>query len=377
MFDRKHILSADYQDDKVLYRGKSYPAGYFVIQFLNNYWFTEVNNLSASYRPALQNLPESLTNGIVNKKEFDIATHEILDILTYLPLIPPFDTMRTEIKDERESIPNLLGEINQKRVTEYLHTRSKLTLADSIDEYLQIDPFQEVEYGQQKLVFEAIIRVTRAYQQLVANIRFAARAFVAFEEQLHTIPKLDEKHMLPLALKVLGSNNIPLTLQYVAIKKTKRSNTTTIARRLHFDNYLSFILTDFYEGLHYGHYPRECPICGKFFLMTSARRQQYCNGIAPDKYRGKQISCRKLAAVIGRKELAENDPIIDLYNRRCSAIRTEKSRRKITPEFAAIACKLAKDRKFRALQDESYAQSRYNQDMTKEQLYEDARKSLK
>ena len=106
----------------------------------------------------------------------------------------------------------------------------------------------------------------------------------------------------------------------------------------------------------------------------SARRQAYCDGMAPYELRGKRTTCRKYAAAMGRRELAENDPIKDLYNRRRSVIRTEKNRGTITPEFAAAAYKLAKEHKFRALQDQVYAASQYSLDMEREQLYRDAEK---
>lgn len=137
------------------------------------------------------------------------------------------------------------------------------------------------------------------------------------------------------------------------------------------DNYLSFILTDFFEALHRGHYSRRCGVCKTYFLMTSARRQEYCDGMAPYELRGKRTTCRKYAAAMGRKELAENAPIKDLYNRRRSAIRTEKNRGTITPEFAATAYNLAEDHKYRALQDETYAQDQY-----REQLYKATEKLI-
>ena len=98
--------------------------------------------------------------------------------------------------------------------------------------------------------------------------------------------------------------------------------------------------------------------------------------MAPYELRGKQVSCRKMAAAEGRKERAAGNPVIDVYNRRCSAIRTEKNRGTITPEFAAAASKLAKDHKYRALQDETYAKDQYIQDMTREQLYKAAEKLI-
>ena len=57
--------------------------------------------------------------------------------------------------------------------------------------------------------------------------------------------------------------------------------------------------------------------------MQSARRQQYCMGIAPEQIRGQNVTCRRYAASMKRKEKAENDPISAIYTNRCSAIRTE------------------------------------------------------
>ena len=111
--------------------------------------------------------------------------------------------------------------------------------------------------------------------------------------------------------------------------------------------------------------------------MTSARKQEYCTGMAPQELRGRRVTCRKYAAAMGRKERAENDPITDLYNRRCSVIRTEKSRGTLTEEFAQAAKRLAKEHKQWAFQDDAYAATQYSLDMDREQLYKDAEKLIK
>ena len=101
---------------------------------------------------------------------------------------------------------------------------------------------------------------------------------------------MDEAHLLPLALKIFGEHHFVQSGRYIAVKKNVKSKSATLAKRLEFDSYYSFILTDFFEGLHYGHYPRRCEICGKYFLMQSARRQKYCPyGIAPELYRGRKM----------------------------------------------------------------------------------------
>ena len=89
-----------------------------------------------------------------------------------------------------------------------------------------------------------------------------------------------------------------------------------VAKRLHFRNYYGFILTDFFEGLRYNHYPRRCEVCKNYYLMKSARQQKYCDGYAPEELTdGEKLSCRQYAAWVGKKELAEGNPIKEIYNR--------------------------------------------------------------
>ena len=170
---------------------------------------------------------------------------------------------------------------------------------------------------------------------------------------------------------MFGAAPLPLTVEYTGLKKNRASTDATVARRLHFNRYYSFLLTDFFEGLHYGHYPRRCPVCGMYFLMQSARRTVYCSGMSPYVVRKQPLSCRAYGAYIHRKELAKNDPITDIYNRRCAAIRSEASRGTITKQFAANAQKLAKEHKQRAQSDHDYAVTQYEKDMERVKLYHD------
>ena len=160
------------------------------------------------------------------------------------------------------------------------------------------------------------------------------------------------------------------------ILKSTRSKAETLARRLYFDSYYSFVITDFFEGLHHGHYPRQCGICEKYFLMTSAARQKYCTGYAPFKLKGKAITCRKYAARINRKEYADANPIIRLYKNRCSALRMERKRGKHDDILTNAALAVAKERMQRAKADPDYANGQYEADMIREELYAEADRRL-
>lgn len=215
------------------------------------------------------------------------------------------------------------------------------------------------------------------YNRISSDMQKVFTDLTGFVSRADEAIRLDEAHLLPIALEIFGETPSPLNTQYVPYKKNAKSQATTVARRLYFDSYYSFVLTDFFEGLHYGHYPRKCEICGNYFLMTSARRQRYCTGIAPYEVRGKKVSCRTYAASINRKELAAADPIVDIYTRRCNAIRSEKSRGTITGEFAAKALKLAKEYKLIAQDDEEYAKKQYPRNMKRDNLYSETDKRLK
>ena len=182
---------------------------------------------------------------------------------------------------------------------------------------------------------------------------------------------------MPIALDIFGNEKLDVTSEYVALRKTAKSKTMVTARRMFFDNYYSFVLTDFFEGLHYGHYPRRCPICKRYFLMTSARRQVYCNGTAPYTLKGKPITCRKYAARMKEKELSEGNPINPIYKSHCSAIRVEQKRSTITAEFAAMALKVAKEYWQKAKFDDNYANGLYKADMKRENLYMETDRRLK
>ena len=111
--------------------------------------------------------------------------------------------------------------------------------------------------------------------------------------------------------------------------------------------------------------------------MLTVRRQKYCNGYAPFKHKGKKITCRRYAAYINLKERCENDPALRIYRNRCGSIRVDKSRGKITTEFAKLVKGLAEDRMYRAMEESEYELTQYIKDMAKHKLYEDAAKLAK
>ena len=375
--DKISFFSADYRDGRVHIGGKSYPAGTFATHLLNQFYENDTAARIGVFTTDNWQLENMLRLGYLNIPDYVKAGERMVNIFTALPWLKPFDMLGTD--NECNRITELFSEENGNIISEYFFRRAKIGEMDSMQAMFHHLP---KEYdkgffdGAERLITE-VNSTLKFYDALSDDIRNAFQNLKTFTTRVDDADRLDEEHLLPIALEVFGSVPFPVTTEYVPIKKTSKSTTATLTRRLYFDSYYSFVVTDFFEGLHHGHYPRQCGICNKYFLMTSARRQQYCNGIAPYEVRGKKVTCRKYAASINRKELAAADPVVDIYNRRCSAIRTEKGRGTITETFAAMATELAREYKFKALQNSDYASGQYALDMSRERLYAETDKRLK
>ena len=375
--DKISFFSADYRDGRVHIGGKSYPTGTFAVHLLNQFYENDTAARIGVFTTDNWQLENMLRIGYINISDFVKAGERMVNIFTALPWLKPFDILGTN--DERNRVSELFSEENGNILSEYFFRRAKVSEMDTVQTIFHQLPkeYDKEFFSKAETLLKEVNTTLCFYDRLSDDIRNAFHKLKDFTNEVDEADRFDEEHLLPIALEVFGSMPFPVTTAYVPIKKTSKSTTATLARRLYFDSYYSFVVTDFFEGLHHGHYPRQCGICNKYFLMTSARHQQYCNGIAPYEVRGRKTTCRKYAASINRKELAAADPVVDIYNRRCSAIRTEKGRGTITESFAKMATELAKEYKFKALQNSDYANKQYALDMSRERLYAETDKRMR
>ena len=372
----KLFFSADYRDGRVRIGSKTYSAGYYCVHLLNQYYKDDTAARISVFTNRNWQLQEQLNAGYLNASDFTKAGDEICNIFQALPWLKPFDVL--DIKAERNRVMNLFTSENAEMLMAYFRRRVAVGNMDEGQVLLHLLPpeYEKTFFEQADRLLAEVHRTLQFYDRIGADIRKSFTQLVRFVERADEAERLDEAHLLPIAMDIFGELPLPVTTEYVPHKKNTKSKAEVVARRLFFDSYYNFIITDFFEGLHYGHYPRQCEICETYFLMTSARRQRYCSGMSPYTFRGKQISCKQYAASINRKELATADPIVDIYNRRCGAIRSEKSRGSITEEIAAKAKELALEHKLHAQEDPQYANTQYPLDMAQKALYEEARRHL-
>lgn len=375
--ERINFFSADYRDGRVTVGDKTYPAGTFAMHLLNQYYDDDTASRIAVFRNNIWKIKSTLQKGYLNADLLEKAESDMQYILQILPLLSPFD--RLDLETERDRIKRLFTQKVGEFIVEYLRAKSHVLAMDDGKIIHDILPpeYDEEEYKYAENILNNIQSTLQFYDRLGDDIMDAHDVLTAFIERMDEAERFDESHLLPIALEVCGETNLNIITEYVAVKKNAKSKGFVTARRMYFDNYFSFVMTDFFEGLHYGHYPRWCQICGKYFLMTSAHKQKYCNGYAQVLIKGKKITCRKYAARMSEKERAADNPLTVIYKNRSSAIRVEKSRGTISKEFADVALRLAKENWQRAKFDDIYAEQQYTHDMERENLYAETDKRIK
>jgi len=134
--------------------------------------------------------------------------------------------------------------------------------------------------------------------------------------------------------------------------------------------------SDLFEGLCVGHAPKKCKICGKWFLTTNARHTKYCGGYAPgDKL---HRTCRQIGNLKGReqRELADDHPVIQIYEKRLNTINRYIKRGKLDEDLAEVMKKLAKDKMLRAKSNVAYAKGTYEKEMEQVALKKEAQKCI-
>lgn len=378
MSDGLGFLTAVYRDGRVHIGGKSYPAGTFAVQLLNQYYKDDTAARIAVFRQSNWNVREQLCAGYLNETDFTKAGKEILTILQTLPKLKPFSSL--DIAAEKQRIAELFTESNAAAILDYLCRRVAVAKMGKGSASLGVFPpeYDKMLFKTGETMCATVLSTLRFYDTIPEDMRKAFEQLKKFVSRVDEADRFDERHLLPIATEIFGSNPFPLHTEYIALPKRRNSRILVTARRMTFESYYSFILTDFFEGLHHGHYPRRCEVCKQYFLMQSARRQKYCTyGTAPELYHGEKISCRRYAVIQGKAERAKDNPLKAAYDRRCSAIRSEKSRGTISAEFAQVAQELAKRRLEQAEEDDTYAKANYFTDLERTKLYADTDRRMK
>jgi len=385
-------FAVDFGDDHIYIGNKAYPKGFFANAVLN-ITKDEMTALLITTAPAYHAWQNVLGYGY-SDESFDMAKDSVMKLKTELFQRMPFCLLDLETEEER------LDFAFSDDAKDYLHNfwellqkidgSGALLAADITDEEKELLETGSAlhKYFREILTFYVYIPMDFSnFSTAILNLEYSKLRELQVRDEHHYAVASDEffsDPILPLALyasqitpAVAGFTLKPIVKQeFIVLPEPQKKQQKMLARRLHFCRIMDFLVTDFFEGLHAGHAPKQCPVCNRFFLTTNARPRKYCDGYAPNDPRGR--TCQQVGARKKRdeREQADDHPVKQIYKTRCNTIDHHVRDGKIDREFAKAAKRIAKDRQSKALRDNEYYLKHYESEMTQEAVYAAAEREL-
>ena len=359
-------FSVDFHEDQMYLAGQAYPKGYFANEILN-IGGKKVAQLLRCAAPAIR-----LRNDLLENR-FDPAMFEQFDdsiclVKSILHKQMPFCLM--DWNTENAHVANALSQRVKRAVSAYYEAQNKGKLPEKYDAlfhkfYMSVLDFYVCAPTDIACFRLKLVQLEEKLRNL--DVRdaphFAAVVEEFFEQPMQHSTRLSSCDQNTMSGFTLEPN---IRQEYVTLTNLRNQK---IGRRLHFTRLMDFLVTDFFEGLQVGHAPKKCAVCGRYFLTTNARPRKYCDGYAPDDPRGRscqQVGARKQRA---ERERADDHPVKIVCEKRCNTIDHHLRQGKIDKEFAKKAKALARNKRDKALRDNGYYTSEYENEMTQEAIY--------
>ena len=365
----QELMTLDFWQDTVIYEGRTLPIGTLACDALN----VSADTL-AQMNEQCQKI--NLLLGMLNAGQdasalFPMARDAALVMLGILGKIPPFSYM--DIPKHREQIEKVFTADNALKYMEFAIKATTNSLQ-----------LEEVPKYADAMILQ---RYTAVFGHLAYSLGEYQKAMLDFAEKsdgneadrtAEGFAKMFGSYFPPDFSITEGNawmSTLNNSVQYVSVIRPGE-NVAKMVKRMHYVSFVGMFRSDLFEGLCVGHAPKKCRICGKWFLTTNARHTKYCGGYAPgDKL---HRTCRQIGNLKGReqRELADDHPVIQIYEKRLNTINRYVKRGKLDEDLAEVMKKLAKDKMFRAKSDVAYAKGAYEKEMEQAALKKEAQATI-
>ena len=363
------LMTLDFWQDTVIYEGKTFPVGTLACDALN----VSADTL-AQMNEQCQKI--NLLLGMLNAGQdasalFPMAREVTLTILGILSKTPPFSYMN--IPKHREQIEKVFTADNALKYVEFAIKAATNSLQ-----------FEEVPKYADAVMLQ---RYTAVFGHLAYSLGEYQKAMLDFAEKsdgneadrtAEGFARMFGSYFPPEFSFSEGNawmSTLNNSVQYVSVIRPGEK-VAKLVKRIHYVSFVGMFRSDLFEGLCVGHAPKKCRICGKWFLTINARHTKYCGGYAPgDKL---HRTCRQIGNLKGReqRELADDHPVIQIYEKRLNTINRYIKRGKLDEDLADVMKKLAKDKMLRAKSDVAYAKGAYEKEMEQAALKKEAQRKL-
>ena len=362
------VLSLDFWQDTVTYEGSTMPAGTIGCEVLNIPDST-IENLDTPCN-VLNQLIQGMNTGSLDMELLPQVQQAAGEIISFLQATPPFSRLNRSYFEQK--LVAIFSEEYMEDAKAYLQLTQQEQLICALT-------------GQHSKA-TILVRIAQVLGHLSYSLGQYKEALTKFAEQLNEpgYDRTPDGYAAMFGQFFKGEPTLSLdnpawmtltnaSVQYVAAIRPGKTE-PQLVKRMHYVSFVGMFRSDLFEGLCVGHAPKKCPICGRWFLTIDARHTKYCGGLAPGDQRGR--TCRQIGNLRGReqRELADDHPIKAIYTRRMNTILQNTRRGKLDEGTAAAMKKLAKDKMLRALSDQRYASTVYEQEMTQDALLKAAQK---
>lgn len=365
----QELMTLDFWQDTVIYEGKTFPVGTLACDALN----VPADTISKMNEQCEK---INLLLGMLNAGQdasalFPMAREAALTMLDILSKTPPFSYM--DIPKHRERIEKVFtADIALKYVEFAIKAASNSLQFEEVPNYADAMMLQRYT-----AVFGHLAYSLGEYQATMLDFAEKSDGNEA-DRTAEGLAKMFGSYFPP-GFSITENNAwMSVSNQSVQYVSTIRlgEDVAKLVKRMHFVSFVGMFRSDLFEGLCVGHAPKKCKICGKWFLTTNARHTKYCGGYAPEDKLHR--TCRQIGNLKGReqRELADDHPVIQIYEKRLNTINRYIKRGKLDDDVAEVMKKLAKDKMLRAKSNVTYAKGDYEKEMEQTALKKEALKRI-
>ena len=287
-------FQAEIIDDSIYYMGKEHALGHMAVELMNSIGDTDLLLHVTAARFPIEQALDAMQMSCLDAEPFTAVRQYLLWQLKALAQLPPFQGMDTAA--EQSQITELFSSEAARQIQAWQKQQAELTANDpteaQIRHILSLPNAPEAHPG--KALFDAATEYLHFCMELLDDLADADWCFRPFIRCVNDLESFKVDKLAGLAGKLFRKTGFSARTEYEI--RTYEDDDCDVVRIMEFTNYRSLLMTDFFEGIQWNHYPRRCPVCGRVFLMEKAYHQKYCTGNAPlELTNGRVFTCSQWA----------------------------------------------------------------------------------
>jgi len=272
----------------------------------------------------------------------------------------PADTI-TKMNEQCEKINLLLGMLNAGQDTSALFPMAKEAALTMLEILSKTPPFSYMDIPKHRERIERVFTADNALKYVEFAIKAVTNS-LPFEE----VPKYADAVMLQRYTAVCGHLAYSLEEYQKAMLDFAEQSDGNEADRT----------AEGFAKMFGTYFPPEFSITeGNAWMSTLNNSVQYISVIRPGEKVAKLVKRMHYVSFVGReqRELADDHPIIQIYEKRLNTINRYVKRGTLDADLAEVMKKLAKDKELRAKSDVAYAKGAYEKEMEQAALLAEAK----